>query len=108
MSFDKIMHIDAAVLAESDIICTLGSGAFGRIYKARSKYTGEIVAIKQYLDADRDSQELISEEISILQHLQTNCSYHASFCQVVHEPIVGSESGIPYLIFEYNPTTFRR
>lgn len=48
-----------------DIICKLGEGSYGSVYKALYKETGQVLAIKQ-VPVDTDLQEII-KEISIMQ-----------------------------------------
>jgi serine/threonine protein kinase len=48
-----------------DIICKIGRGSYGCVYKARHKSTGELLAIKQ-VPIESDLEELI-KEISIMQ-----------------------------------------
>ncbi|CAL1278873.1 unnamed protein product, partial [Larinioides sclopetarius] len=48
-----------------DIICKLGEGSYGSVYKALHKESGQILAIKQ-VPVDTDLQEIINE-ISIMQ-----------------------------------------
>lgn len=48
-----------------DIICKLGEGAYGSVYKALHKESDQVVAIKQ-VPLDTDLQEII-KEISIMQ-----------------------------------------
>lgn len=48
-----------------DIICKLGEGSYGSVYKALHKESGQVLAIKQ-VPVDSDLQEII-KEISIMQ-----------------------------------------
>lgn len=48
-----------------DIICKLGGGSYGSVYKALHKESGQVLAIKQ-VPVDTDLQEII-KEISIMQ-----------------------------------------
>ncbi|ERL94311.1 hypothetical protein D910_11592 [Dendroctonus ponderosae] len=48
-----------------DIICKLGEGSYGSVYKALHKESGQVLAIKQ-VPVDTDLQEII-KEISIMQ-----------------------------------------
>ncbi|KAK7603091.1 hypothetical protein V9T40_003090 [Parthenolecanium corni] len=54
-----------------DIICKLGEGSYGSVYKALHKESGQVLAIKQ-VPVDTDLQEII-KEISIMQ--QCNSPY---------------------------------
>lgn len=48
-----------------DIICKLGEGSYGSVYKALHKESGQVVAIKQ-VPVESDLHEII-KEISIMQ-----------------------------------------
>ncbi|XP_017779525.1 PREDICTED: serine/threonine-protein kinase 3 isoform X2 [Nicrophorus vespilloides] len=48
-----------------DILCKLGEGSYGSVYKALHKESGQVLAIKQ-VPVDTDLQEII-KEISIMQ-----------------------------------------
>ncbi|XP_066149196.1 serine/threonine-protein kinase 3-like isoform X1 [Euwallacea fornicatus] len=48
-----------------DLICKLGEGSYGSVYKALHKESGQVLAIKQ-VPVDTDLQEII-KEISIMQ-----------------------------------------
>lgn len=48
-----------------DIMCKLGEGSYGSVYKAVHKESGQVLAIKQ-VPVDTDLQEII-KEISIMQ-----------------------------------------
>ncbi|XP_076038895.1 serine/threonine-protein kinase 3-like isoform X2 [Oratosquilla oratoria] len=48
-----------------DVICKLGEGSYGSVYKALHKESGQVLAIKQ-VPIDTDLQEII-KEISIMQ-----------------------------------------
>lgn len=48
-----------------DVLCKLGEGSYGSVYKALHKESGQVLAIKQ-VPVDTDLQEII-KEISIMQ-----------------------------------------
>lgn len=48
-----------------DILCKLGEGSYGSVFKAVHKESGQVLAIKQ-VPVDTDLQEII-KEISIMQ-----------------------------------------
>jgi fused-like protein len=51
------------------LLCLKGSGSFGKLYKARKKYTGYIVALKfipKNLENQEDNNKLL-EEVNILR-----------------------------------------
>ncbi|GFS68024.1 hypothetical protein TNCV_1362511 [Trichonephila clavipes] len=52
-----------------DIICKLGKGSYGSVYKAMHKESGQILAIKQ-VSVNTDLQEII-KEISIMQQCES-------------------------------------
>ena len=49
----------------------IGEGSFGKVYKGRRKYTGQIVAIKFISKKGKSKKELrnLRQEIDILQEL---------------------------------------
>ncbi|XP_063217948.1 serine/threonine-protein kinase 3-like [Bacillus rossius redtenbacheri] len=62
-----------------DIICKLGEGSYGSVYKALHKESGQVLAIKQ-VPVDSDLQEII-KEISIMQqcHSPWIVKYYGSY-----------------------------
>ena len=48
----------------------MGSGAFGKVYKAEVKETGEIVAVKQILE----DENMMNRETQILQMIKNHKS----------------------------------
>lgn len=75
MNISSIINIELKKLSEEsltrqpeevfDIICKLGEGSYGSVYKALHKESGHVLAIKQ-VPVDTDLQEII-KEISIMQ-----------------------------------------
>ena len=53
-------------LDEDNFLQVLGSGAFGKVYKAEVKKTGEIVAVKQILE----DENMMNRETQILQMIK--------------------------------------
>ena len=49
----------------------IGEGSFGRVYKGRKKYTGQVVALKFIPKTGRSEKELknLRREIEIMRHL---------------------------------------
>ncbi|KAG1665140.1 Serine/threonine-protein kinase hippo [Nymphon striatum] len=62
-----------------DIICKLGEGSYGSVFKALHKETGQVLAIKQ-VPVDTDLQEII-KEISIMQQCDSTyvVKYYGSY-----------------------------
>ncbi|XP_071442093.1 serine/threonine-protein kinase 3 [Hetaerina americana] len=62
-----------------DIICKLGEGSYGSVYKALHKESGQVLAIKQ-VPVDTDLQEII-KEISIMQQCDSTyvVKYYGSY-----------------------------
>jgi fused-like protein len=50
----------------------IGEGSFGKVYKGRKKYSGQIVAMKFIVKKGRSEKELnnLRQEIAILQSLR--------------------------------------
>jgi len=61
-------------LDKYQIIKKLGSGAYGHVWKAKSKKTGNIVALKKIFDAFQHSTDAqrTFREISILKQLKND------------------------------------
>lgn len=62
-----------------DIICKIGRGSYGSVYKALHKESGQVLAIKQ-VPVDTDLQEII-KEISIMQQCDSQyiVKYYGSY-----------------------------
>ncbi|XP_033726426.1 serine/threonine-protein kinase 3-like isoform X2 [Pecten maximus] len=62
-----------------DIICKIGRGSYGSVYKALHKESGQVLAIKQ-VPVDTDLQEII-KEISIMQQCDSTfiVKYYGSY-----------------------------
>ena len=75
-----------------DILCKLGKGSYGSVYKAIHKDSQQILAIKQ-VPVDNDLQEII-KEISIMQQCDSPyvVKYYGSYFKntgnFIHEPII--------------------
>ncbi|GLH10028.1 Serine/threonine-protein kinase hippo [Gryllus bimaculatus] len=61
-----------------DIICKLGEGSYGSVYKALHKESGQVLAIKQ-VPVDTDLQEII-KEISIMQQCDSPWVIVMEYC----------------------------
>ncbi|KAF7205851.1 serine/threonine-protein kinase 36 isoform X1 [Nothobranchius furzeri] len=55
-----------------DVLELVGEGSFGRVYKGRKKFTGQVVALKFMPKVDRSEKELrsLKREIEIMRGLQ--------------------------------------
>lgn len=73
MSLDRLSEQQLTRQPEEvfDILCKLGEGSYGSVYKALHKESGQILAIKQ-VPVESDLGEII-KEISIMQ--QCDSSY---------------------------------
>ncbi|KAL8591778.1 Serine/threonine-protein kinase 3 [Nucella lapillus] len=62
-----------------DVICKIGRGSYGSVFKSLHKETGQVVAIKQ-VPVDTDLQEII-KEISIMQQCDSSyiVKYYGSY-----------------------------
>ncbi|KAL5014469.1 hypothetical protein ScPMuIL_008739 [Solemya velum] len=62
-----------------DVICKIGRGSYGSVYKALHKESGQVLAIKQ-VPVDTDLQEII-KEISIMQQCDSTfiVKYYGSY-----------------------------
>ncbi|CAG9759603.1 unnamed protein product [Ceutorhynchus assimilis] len=89
MSSNKLVPSELKKLSEEsltrqpeevfDIICKLGEGSYGSVYKALHKESGQVLAIKQ-VPVDTDLQEII-KEISIMQQCDSSfvVKYYGSY-----------------------------
>lgn len=71
---DKMSEIDDHITKRFDIKSRLGKGAYGIVWKATDKKTGETVAVKKIFDAFRnqtDSQRTF-REIMFLQSFRNH------------------------------------
>ena len=85
-----------------DILCKLGKGSYGSVYKAIHKDSQQILAIKQ-VPVDNDLQEII-KEISIMQQCDSPyvVKYYGSyfkntgkFMAFIQEPITSINFNFP-------------
>ena len=76
----------------------MGSGAFGKVYIAKSKLTEEVVAVKilfKNLVEQKDASKYLSSEVAIVQKQNhVNCIKFKSF---IGQPIVNSSFVIDIL-----------
>ena len=76
-----------------DVIDVLGEGAFGDVFKARDKSTGELVAIKRFKDGN--------DEALAKRELQTHCM--VSDPHVVECRDGFRHAGLLHIVFEFAP-----
>ena len=82
-----------------DILCKLGKGSYGSVYKAIHKDSQQILAIKQ-VPVDNDLQEII-KEISIMQQCDSPYvvkyygSYFKNTGKFIQEPIISINLNFP-------------
>ncbi|KAM3916044.1 serine/threonine-protein kinase 36 [Leptodactylus fuscus] len=72
----------------------IGEGSFGRVYKGRRKYTGEVVALKFIPKVGRSDKELkgLKREIQIMRDLQhPNIVRMLDSCETEREVVVVTE-----------------
>jgi len=72
MSEDDNAYIEPHILEKFDIIKELGEGAYGIVWKATDKATGEIVALKKIFKAFQNSTDAqrTYREVMLLRALQ--------------------------------------
>lgn len=79
-----------------EVICTLGEGSFGKVYKARHRRLGDEVAVKQIKIGSRSWDEACrSTELQALKALRH------PFIVKLKELIRGQKDGSLYYIFEF-------
>ena len=77
-----------------EVLCVVGEGAYGIVYKCRNKETNEIVAIKKFKETEDELvKKTIKRELKVLKILK-------------HENIVEFKEAIKYkkklyIVFEY-------
>lgn len=78
-----------------EIIGIVGEGAYGVVYKAKHKETGEFVAIKKFKESDEDeiAKKTIMREVKMLRMLKHN--------NIVLLKEAFKRKGRLYLVFEY-------
>merc|ERR1711991_406168 len=98
---DNSEAIDKHVLRKYDVQQKLGKGAYGIVWKAKEKKTGEIVALKKIFDAfqnSTDSQRTF-REIMFLQQL----AGHENIVELLNVLKADNDKDI-YLVFEFMET----
>lgn len=85
-----------ALEQDYDIIARLGEGAFGKVYKAQHKASGDIVAVKQIkLGSKSWDEALKSTELAALRALRHN------FIVRLRELLRSPKDGSLYYVFEF-------
>ncbi len=86
-----------------EILAEIGSGTFGRVYRARQLTTGQHVAFKAMRFADDLNEDAIQNQISRFDREMQLCA------ELSHPNLVGLvdsgelETGRPYAVFEFVP-----
>ncbi|KAJ1723421.1 kinase subunit of RNA polymerase II carboxy-terminal domain kinase I [Coemansia erecta] len=77
-------------------ICMVGEGTYGKVYKARNRETGQVVALKRMrIDMEREGFPITAmREIRLLKQLQ-----HPNITQVLD--VVPESSNSVYVVMEY-------
>jgi eukaryotic-like serine/threonine-protein kinase len=90
-------------LGPHEILAPLGAGGMGEVYRARDTRLDRIVAIKvlrTHLAADPDRRQRFEREARLISQLN-----HPHICTLFdvghHEPSIGSEHAVDYLVMEY-------
>ncbi|KFM23494.1 Extracellular signal-regulated kinase 2 [Auxenochlorella protothecoides] len=93
--------IDAHVLKKYEIQQKLGKGAYGIVWRAVDKRTGDVVALKKIFDAFQNATDAqrTFREIMFLQEL----SNHENIIRLLNVLKAENDQDI-YLIFEYMET----
>lgn len=100
LTLDPRLHLTpGTVLAERyDILSELGSGGMAKVYKARDRQLGEVVALKMLkVDATKDSAalETIKNEIRLARKITHR--------NVLRTYDYGDANGMPFISMEYVP-----
>lgn len=82
-----------------EILEKLGHGSFGKVWMAKSKKTGEIVAIKQidYSHMNKKEKEMLVSEVNVLRKL--NSPHVVSY----KDRFVEKSNRVIYIVMEYCP-----
>jgi fused-like protein len=80
-----------SALADYCVLELIGEGSFGKVYKARRRFTGQVVAIKFIMKLGKSERELRSlrQEIEILSRLE-----HPNIVRVLGDFETPSELGV--------------
>jgi serine/threonine protein kinase len=93
---DTIVLIRSDTESDFTILGSIGSGASGRVLKARRKSNGQIVAIKRFLPTNKhDFPKYLTREVSALRRFS-----HPSILKF-YGCIQSSDSTLPSIITEY-------
>jgi len=83
-------------IGKYELVCELGRGAMGVVYKARDPHIGRLVAVKTITSAvsgDKDHLQRFQREA------QAAGALHHPNIVTIYE--MGTEEGVPYLVMEY-------
>ena len=94
-------EIDRHVLRKYDILQKLGKGAYGIVWRAQSKQTKEVVALKKIFDAFQNATDAQRTFREI--HLLREMSSHEHIIRL-HSVLKADNDRDIYLIFEYMET----
>merc|ERR1719491_628531 len=79
-----------------EVLCTLGEGSFGKVYKAKHRETGDEVAVKEIkVGASSFSEALNSMELKALKVLRHPCIVR------LRELLRSQRDGSLFFIFEF-------
>ena len=93
-----VEEIDQSVQQKYEILLRIGKGAYGTVWKATDKKSGETVALKKIYNAFQNSTDAqrIFREIMFLQEL----SNHENIIKLLN--VIRAENDLDiYLVFEY-------
>eukprot|EP01135_Chromosphaera_perkinsii_P011098 Nk52_evm7s2340 gene=Nk52_evmTU7s2340 len=98
---EKEERVDDHILGKYDLIQLLGKGAYGVVWKALDKRSGEIVALKKIFDAFQNATDAqrTFREIMFLQEFNN----HDNIIKLLNVLKANNDSDI-YLVFEYMDT----
>ncbi len=100
---DQILQPGILIGGRYEIESEAGSGAFGRVYRAHQRSTGQVVALKVLRFAEDADEDAVRVQVARFEREMRLCA------ELSHPNLVGlidsgtTESGQPFVVFEYVP-----